>query len=84
MLKQRVLTSLWFVPLTIAVVLFGGGAGFTALVIVFGVLAAREFYRMVKGAKAPPLTGFGIVWTALLIRQRLLFKNGQRLDMTGQ
>ncbi|MCD6453197.1 MAG: phosphatidate cytidylyltransferase [Dehalococcoidales bacterium] len=70
MLKQRVLTSLWYVPLGIVVVWFGRGPGFTILIAVLGILAAIEFYRMVANAKAPPLTYFGIIWTALFILSR--------------
>ncbi len=67
MLKQRVLTSLWFVPLLVIVAWFGGEPGFTALMVTFGILAALEFYRMVAGAKTPPLTYFGVIWTAFFI-----------------
>ncbi len=70
MLKKRIITSLWFVPLLIIVVWFGGEAGFTALMVVFGVLAALEFYRMVAISKAPPFTYFGLIWTALFILSR--------------
>ena len=70
MLKKRIITSLWFVPLLIIVVWFGGEAGFTALMVVFGVLAALEFYRMVSISKAPPFTYFGLIWTALFILSR--------------
>ncbi len=38
--------------------------------VIFGILAALEFYRMVAMSKAPPLTYFGLVWTALLILSR--------------
>jgi len=70
MLKKRIITSLWFVPLLVIVVWFGGEPGFTILMVVFGILAALEFYRMVAISKAPPLTYFGLVWTALLILSR--------------
>lgn len=70
MLKKRIITSLWFVPLLIIVVWFGGEAGFTALMVVFGVLAALEFYRMVAISKVPPFTYFGLIWTALFILSR--------------
>ncbi len=70
MLKQRVLTSLWFVPLLVIVAWFGGEPGFTALMVTFGILAALEFYRMVAGAKTPPLTYFGVTWTAFFILSR--------------
>jgi len=70
MLKQRIITSLWFVPLLVIVVWFGRQPGFTILIVVFGVLAALEFYRMVATSKAPPLTYFGLIWTACLIVSR--------------
>lgn len=70
MLKQRIITSVWFVSLLVIVVWFGGGPGFAALVMTFGILAALEFYRMVAAAKVPPLTYFGLTWTALLILSR--------------
>ena len=70
MLKQRIITSLWFVPLLVVVVWFGGELGFTILMVVFGILAALEFYRMVAISKAPPLTYFGLIWTAFFILSR--------------
>jgi len=70
MLKERIITSVWFVSLLVIVVWFGGEPGFTILMVVFGILAALEFYRMVAISKAPPLTYFGLVWTALLILSR--------------
>ncbi len=70
MLKQRVLTSLWFVPLLVIVAWFGGEPGFTALMVIFGILAALEFYQMVAGAKTPPLTYFGVIWTVFFILSR--------------
>lgn len=70
MLKQRIITSVWFVSLLVTVVWFGRGPGFTALIVIFGILAALEFYRMVAAAKVLPLTYFGLTWTALLILSR--------------
>ena len=70
MLKKRTITSLWYVSLLVVVVWFGGKPGFTALMVIFGVLAALEFYRMVATAKVPPLTYFGLVWTAFFILSR--------------
>jgi len=67
MLKERTLTSAWYATLLVVIVWFGGGPGFTALVATLGVLAALEFYRMVAGTKPPPLTYFGLVWTAFFI-----------------
>jgi len=42
----------------------------TALIAVFAGLAAFEFYRMVAGAKAAPLTVFGIIWTVFFTLSR--------------
>ena len=70
MLKKRTITSLWYVSLLMVVVWFGGKPGFTALIVIFGVLAVLEFYRMVATAKVPPLTYFGLVWTAFFILSR--------------
>ena len=67
MLKKRIITSFWFVPLLGAVVWFGGELGFTALMVIFGILAAVEFYKMVATSKTPPLTYFGLIWTLLFI-----------------
>jgi len=70
MLKKRVITSLWFAPLLVVVVWFGGEGGFTLLMAVFGILAALEFYRMVAMAKLLPFTCLGLVWTAFFILGR--------------
>ena len=70
MLKKRVITSLWFAPLLVVVVWFGGEGGFTVLMAVFGILAALEFYRMVAGVRLLPFTCFGLVWTAFFILGR--------------
>ena len=70
MLKKRVITSLWFAPLLVVVVWFGGERGFTLLVVVFGILAALEFYQMAARVKLLPLTCFGLVWTAFFILSR--------------
>ncbi|MBA7712757.1 hypothetical protein ES703_121746 [subsurface metagenome] len=68
MLKKRVITALWGLPLLIAAVWFDQPLPwFTILLAIWGVLAVFEFYRMVAGAKAPPLTYFGLIWTLLFI-----------------
>ncbi len=66
MLKKRVITALWGVPLLIAVVWFGE-PWFTVLMAVWGMLAVFEFYQMVTAAKVPPFTFFGIIWTLLFV-----------------
>jgi len=69
MLKRRVITALWGIPLVTAIVWFGE-PWFTALMAIWGLLAAFEFYRMVAASKVPPLTYFGLVWTLLFILSR--------------
>lgn len=70
MLKKRIITSIWFVSLLVVVVWFGGEPGFTALMVVFSILAALEFYHMVAGSKVSPLSCFGLVWVSLFILSR--------------
>ena len=69
MLKKRVITALWGIPLLTAIVWFGE-PWFTILVAVWGVLAAFEFYRLVATSGVSPLTYFGLVWTLLFILSR--------------
>jgi len=68
MLKKRVITALWSIPLLITAVWFDKPLPwFTLLVAIWGLLAVFEFYQIVAGAKVPPLTYFGLVWTLLFI-----------------
>ncbi|MFC1990934.1 phosphatidate cytidylyltransferase [Chloroflexota bacterium] len=68
MLKKRVITTLWSIPLLIVVVWFDEPLQwFTVFVAVWGVLAAFEFFRMVGVTKVLPLTCFGLLWTLLFI-----------------
>jgi len=68
MLKKRVITGLWGIPLLIAAVWFDKPLPwFTVLVAIWGVLAVFEFYKLAAGAKAQPLTCFGLIWTLLFI-----------------
>ncbi len=69
MLKQRVITALWGIPLLVAVVWLGE-PWFTILVALWGLLAVSEFYRLVAASKVSPLTYFGLVWTLFLILSR--------------
>ena len=66
MLKKRVITGLWGIPLLTAIVWFGD-PWFTILVAIGGLLAVFELYKMVAASKAPPLTYFGLIWTLLFI-----------------
>jgi len=69
MLKKRVITALWGIPLLIAAVWFDDQPlhWFTLLVAIWGLLAVFEFYRLVNASKVPPLTYFGLIWTLLFI-----------------
>ncbi len=71
MLKKRVITALWGIPLLIVLVWFDKPLPwFTVLVAIWGVLAVFEFYRLVAASKVPPLTYFGLIWTLLFILSR--------------
>lgn len=68
MLKKRVITTLWSIPLLIAAIWFDQPLPwFTVLVAIWGLLAVLEFYKLADTAKVPPLTYFGLVWTLLFI-----------------
>jgi phosphatidate cytidylyltransferase len=68
MLKQRVITALWGIPLVIAAVWFDEPLPwFTILVAVVGLLACLEFYRISGVSKTLPLTVFGLLFTVLFI-----------------
>ena len=66
MLKNRIITAAWAIPL-LGVIIWFGEPYFTIFIAIVGLLAAMEFYRLTKGVKAQPLTVFGIIWTILLI-----------------
>ncbi len=68
MLKKRIITALWGIPLLVAIVWFDTPVPwFTILVAAWGVMAALEFCRLVTASQAPTLTFFGLAWTALFI-----------------
>ena len=70
MLKKRVITALWGIPLLVAVVWFGepwNPTLFTVFVAVWALLAAFEFYRLVATSKVSPLTYFGLLCVLLFI-----------------
>lgn len=67
MLKKRIVTALWGIPLLVVAVWFAGTIGFTVVAAVWGVLAAYEYYRLVGVSRVVPLTLFGLVWTVLFI-----------------
>jgi phosphatidate cytidylyltransferase len=71
MLKKRVITALWCIPLLAAAVWFSRPEypfpWFTLLIAILGLLAVFEFYKLAAAAKLQPLTCFGLVWTLLFI-----------------
>jgi len=68
MLKKRVITALWGIPLLVAAVWFDQPLPwFTILVAIWGLLAVFEFYKLGEKAKLAPLTYFGLLWTLLFI-----------------
>ncbi len=68
MLKKRIITALYSILLLIAAVWFDKPLPwFTVFVVIWGLVAAFEFYRMVTTAKVSPLTYFGLIWVLLFI-----------------
>ena len=71
MLKKRLITSLWGIPLVSIAVWFDRPLPwFTLLIAAWGVMAVLEFYRAVAASKVSPLTYFGLVLTLLFILSR--------------
>jgi phosphatidate cytidylyltransferase len=72
MLKTRVITALWGIPLLLLAVWFDKPLPwFLIFAGIWGVLAAFEFYRITGVSKSIPLTCFGIIWVLLfLLRTR--------------
>lgn len=68
MLRKRVITALWGIPLLIAAVWFDQPLPwFTVLAATWGLLAIFEFYQLVTNSKVIPFAYFGIVWALLFI-----------------
>jgi len=68
MLKKRVVTALWGIPLLVIAVWFDEPLPwFTIFVAVWGLLTAYEFYRLVGVSQIPSLTFIGMLWTLLFI-----------------
>ena len=68
MLKKRIITALWGIPLLIAVIWFDEPLPWLTIVLaVWGALAALEFYRMFQNGMSTSLIAFGSIWTALFI-----------------
>ena len=66
MLKNRIVTAVWVIPL-LGVIIWFGEPYFTITAAIIGLLAAIEFFRLTRELKAQSLTVFGIIWTALII-----------------
>ncbi len=66
MLKNRIITAVWAIPL-ISIIVWFGEPYFTIAVAVIGLLAAIEFFRLTRELKTQTLTVFGIIWTVLLV-----------------
>ena len=68
MLKKRVLTALCGLPVLIAAVWFDKPLPwFTVMAVIWGLLAAFEFYSVVVASRVRTLLCFGLVWTLLFI-----------------
>lgn len=65
-LASRLLTAAVLIPLVLYIVVIGGYA-YLATVLVFGLLAQREFYQLIEGKGARPLTGAGLAFGAAVI-----------------
>ena len=78
MLKQRIITSLWGIPLLIAAVWFDAPLPwFTVLIALWGLLAAFEYYRILYHGQKSPVT-----WDALvLILLFILSRNSELLSL---
>jgi len=71
MLKQRVITALWGIPLLCIAVWFEQPLPwFTVLIAAWGLMAVLEFYRVVAVSRVSPLKYFGSVLTLLFILSR--------------
>lgn len=68
MLKKRIITAIWGVPLVLLAVWFGEPLSwFTILIAIWGLLAAMEYQRITGVSGTRPLAAFGLVWTLLFI-----------------
>ena len=65
MLKQRIISALWGIPLVFAAIWFGD-PWFSILVAVIAILAAFEFYEMIS-SRVSPWTFFGLIWVVLMV-----------------
>jgi phosphatidate cytidylyltransferase len=69
MLKNRIVTAIWAIPV-LSLIIWFGEPYFTIAAAVIGLLAAIEFFRLTKELKTQTLSIFGIAWTVLIIVAR--------------
>ncbi len=85
MLKKRVITSLWGIPLLFAAIWFEQPLPwFTMVIALWGALAVFEFYRLTRGASLPSFSYLGIFLTLFFIISRdgdLLFALEPYIDL---
>ncbi|HEY50249.1 MAG TPA: phosphatidate cytidylyltransferase [Dehalococcoidia bacterium] len=68
MLRKRIITALWGLPLLIVAVWFDEPLPwFTVFIAIWGLLAAYEFFRLVGVSGIYSLTVFGLLFTLLVI-----------------
>ena len=68
MLKRRVITGLWGVPLVILAIWIDEPLSwFTVLAVIVGLLAIIEFYKITGIYRVVSLTVFGLIWTLFFI-----------------
>ncbi|MBI4266954.1 MAG: phosphatidate cytidylyltransferase [Chloroflexi bacterium] len=68
MLKKRVITAVWAIPLLVAAIWFNEPLPwFTIFAAVWGMLAVFEFYRMTAVSRVASLSAFGLIWTLLFV-----------------
>ena len=68
MLRKRVITALWGVPLVIIAIWFDEPLPwFTILATIWGLLAVIEFYRITGVSRSSLLTFIGVLWTLVFI-----------------
>jgi phosphatidate cytidylyltransferase len=68
MLRQRIITALWGIPLVILAVWFDRPVPWlTVLAALGGLLAVIEVYRIMGVFRVRPLAVFGLAWTLLFI-----------------
>ena len=71
MLKKRVITSLWGIPLLFAAIWFEQPLPwFTLIIGLWGILAVYEYYRLTAGASIRTFSYLGIFLTLLFIISR--------------